>query len=161
MAGATLPAMRIEIRPATAEDVPRLAEMGRDFFAFSAFGEFADYDQSSASRSIQALRASGCVFVAVDGREIVGALIGTIAPLWFDDGARIASELAWWVNESHRHTAAGLRLYRAFEDWAGDQQASAIVMSDLVVRGGDMPAARTFERLGYTTIERSHIKRTH
>lgn len=153
--------MRIEIRPATAEDVPRLAEMGRGFFAFSAFGDFAEYDPVSAGRNIEAMRTSGCVFVAADGDEIVGALLGVISPLWFDDSARIASELAWWVNASHRHTPAGLRLYAAFEDWAGDHGATAIVMSDLVVRGGEMPAARLFERLGYTTIERSHIKRTH
>lgn len=153
--------MRIDIRPATADDVPRLAEMGRGFFAFSAFGDFAEYDPASAARNIEAMRTAGCVFVATEGGAVVGALLGVIAPLWFDDNSRIASELAWWVNESHRHTPAGVRLYRAFESWAQEQGATAIVMSDLVVRGGEMPAARLFERLGFTTIERAHIKRTH
>lgn len=153
--------MRIEVRPATAEDVPRLAEMGRGFFAFSAFGEFAEYDPASAARSIEAMRSTGCALVATDDGVIVGALLGLLAPLWFDDSALIASEMAWWVDESHRHTPAGMRLYRVFEDWAIEHGATAIVMSDLVVRGGGMPAARLFERLGYTPIERAHIKRTH
>jgi RimJ/RimL family protein N-acetyltransferase len=153
------------IRRATPDDLDALADMGEQFFAFSAFGKAISYDRDAARAAIERYarpstmltEAPGVVFVAdVDG-QVVGGLVGFVGPVWFNPEARVATELAWWVAESHRGGRAALKLYRAFEAWADERDAQVIVMSDLVV-DGETPAAKLFEKLGYATVERAHIK---
>lgn len=153
------------IRPARSEDLDALADMGAQFFAYSAFAKAVPYDRDAARAAIASYAApgtmltapSGVVLVAEADGEIVGGLVGFIGPMWFNPSARIATELAWWVAESHRGGTAAIKLYRAFEAWADEQGADVIVMSDLVI-DGETPAARLFEKLGYATVERAHIK---
>lgn len=150
--------MPITIRPATVEDAPRLAELGRGFFAFSPFASLAEYEPERAAVGIASLIHTGCGFAAVDGDELVGALIGLLAPLWFAPTARVATEMAWWVAPEHRKGTAGIRLHTAFATWAQAQGATHIAMSDLVI-DGDTPAGELIPRLGYTLVERMHVKR--
>lgn len=146
------------IRKATVFDAEKLANLGEEFFAFSAFKDFVTYDVASAEQNILKLLTQGVVFVAEDGDEIVGSIIGILSPLWFNSHTTVATELAWFISEEHRKGTVGIRLYRAFEEWGYSNGAQAIVMSDLVVEGGT-PAGQLFDKLGFTTIERSHIKK--
>lgn len=146
------------IRKATVFDAEKLAVLGKEFFAFSAFKDFVEYDVESAEQNILKLLTQGIVFVAEDGDEIVGAIVGLLSPLWFNSNAFVATELAWFIAEEHRKGTVGIRLYKAFEEWGYANGAQAIVMSDLVVDGGT-PASQLFDKLGFTTIERSHIKK--
>lgn len=153
------------IRPATPEDFDALADMGAQFFAYSAFAKAVPFDRDAARAAIARFARPGTLLAPpdsvalvaeVDG-EIAGGIVGFVGPLWFNPAARVATELAWWVAEKHRGGTAAIRLYRAFESWADEQGADVIVMSDLVV-DGETPAGRLFEKLGYATVERAHIK---
>lgn len=153
------------IRPAEPSDIDALVAMGARFFAYSEYAKFAPFDEDAARRNIVSMMSEGTmltgqqslVLVAdIDG-EIVGGIVGVITAMWFNPAARLACELAWWVSEEHRGGTAAIRLYRAFEAWAEAQRVVGIVMSDLVI-DGETPAANLFSKLGYTTVERAHIK---
>lgn len=148
----------IQVRRGTIEDIDALVEMGGRFFAFSAFSGFIPYDADAVRTGLTGLLEHGVVLVADCDGQLVGGIVGAMAPVWFNKDTRAATELAWWVNEDFRHTSAGIKLYRAFEQWAKDQGAHAIVMSDLVIRGV-APAENLFRKLGFTTVERSHVKK--
>jgi RimJ/RimL family protein N-acetyltransferase len=153
------------IRPAEPKDLDALTDMGAQFFAYSTFAKVVQFDRDAARAAIARYAAPGTmltdpdsvVLVAEVEGEVVGGLVGFIGPMWFNPAARVATELAWWVAEEHRGGTAAIRLYRAFEAWADKQDADVIVMSDLVIEG-ETPAARLFEKLGYATVERAHIK---
>ncbi len=154
------------IRNADPDDLDVLADMGEKFFAYSAFAKVVPFDRDAVREAIGVYARPGTmltlpdslVLVAEVDDEIVGGLVGLIGPMWFNPAARVATELAWWVAEEHRGSSAAIRLYRAFEAWAWDRNADMIVMSDLVI-DGETPAARLFEKLGYATVERAHMKR--
>lgn len=149
-----------QIRPATHDDLDAMVAMGERFFAFSRFADFAVFDRDVARASIANLTAldGGIALVAVVGGEIVGGIIGVLAPLWFAPSQLSATEFAWWVSEEHRGGTTGIKLLRAFEQWAKDKGAAMVSMSDLVIEGAT-PAGRLFEKLGYTVVERSHVKK--
>jgi GNAT superfamily N-acetyltransferase len=148
----------IQVRRGTAEDIDALVDMGGRFFAFSAFSGFIPYDADAVGASLSAIVDQGALFVATCDEQLIGGIVGMLSPVWFNQNARTATELAWWVDEEYRHTSAGIKLYRAFEQWATEQGADAIVMSDLVIRDA-APAENLFKKLGFTTVERSHIKK--
>lgn len=134
--------------------------MGEKFFVFSHFAQFADFNRDTARASITALigaEVGVCLVAAIDG-EVVGGIVGALAPLWFAPTCLSATEFAWWVSEEHRGGTAGIKLLRAFEQWAKNKGAAMVSMSDLVIEGAT-PAGRLFEKLGYTVIERSHVKK--
>jgi GNAT superfamily N-acetyltransferase len=147
-----------QVRRGTIEDIDALVDMGGRFFAFSAFSEFVPFDPDAVRAGLIALLDGGVVFVAEREHQIVGGIVGAMTSVWFNPDARTATELGWWVDEEHRTTSAGIKLYRAFEAWAKEQGAHAIVMSDLVIRGV-APAENLFMKLGFTTVERSHVKK--
>ena len=145
------------IRQATATDVDAMLALGAGFFDFSQFAQFVPFDPAGARASIAAAVDTGIAFVAeIDGR-IIGAIMGILCPIWFNPSARLAAELGWWVDEGFRGSMAGVRLLQAFEAAAKEAGAVAVSMSDLSA-GGTWPAARLFERLGYTVVERCQMK---
>lgn len=148
----------IQVRRGTTEDIDALVEMGGRFFTYSAFSGFIKFEKEAARASLNVLVDTGIILVAVHDDQIVGGIAGVIAPIWFNQGARTATELAWWVDDEFRCTSAGIKLYRAFEQWAKAQDVDAIVMSDLIV-SNSAPAEKLFQKLGFTTVERSHVKR--
>ena len=99
----------------------------------------------------------GLVLVAEHDGEIVGGLMGLLTPLWFNQSATVASEVAWWVDPQYRGGAAGVRLLYTFEAWAKERGAAAVCLSDLVL-DGEQPAGSLIDKLGYTLVERSHVK---
>lgn len=146
------------VRRGTIEDIDALVDMGGRFFAFTAFSGFIPFDPDAVRTALIALLDGGVVFVAEREQQIVGGIVGMASSVWFNQNARTATELGWWVDEQYRHTSAGIKLYRAFEAWAVEQGADAIVMSDLVIRDV-APAENLFKKLGFTTVERSHVKK--
>lgn len=141
--------------------------MGERFFAYSAFSTIIAFNREAARSAVRFMVEPGTlltdsgnvVLVAELDGKVIGGIAGMLTGTWFNPYARVATELAWWMDEGHRGGTAAIRLYRAFEAWAQRAGAEAIVMSDLVI-DGETPAARLFEKLGYATVERAHIKRS-
>ena len=148
----------MHIRPATDDDLDALVALGHRFFAFSRFADFVKFDASAARASLSRLKESGLVLVAeaADG-QIAGGIAGLLAPVWFNPSACMAAELGWWVDAAYRGSSAGVKLAKAFEQWAREHGAVAVSMSDLVISGAT-PAGQLFEKLGYRVVERCQVK---
>ncbi|MFN8758715.1 MAG: GNAT family N-acetyltransferase [Tagaea sp.] len=147
------------VRPATEADVDALAAMGGRFFAFSPYARSVPFDPETVRAVLAEAIGTPHAFVwiaEVDG-TIAGALLGVLAPLWFNPDALVATELAWWIDEEHRGGTLALRLHATFEEWADRAGAASVVMSDLVVPGAKS-AGPLLERLGYRLVERTHLK---
>lgn len=148
----------MHIRPATDDDTDTLIALGERFFAFSRFAEIVPFAADGARAALRKFMDTGVVLVAEapDGR-VAGGIVGVMTQVWFNPCARLAAELAWWVDTEFRGTSAGVKLARAFEQWARDNGAAAVSMSDLVIEG-ETPAGRLFEKLGYRVVERCQVR---
>lgn len=148
----------MHIREANESDIDALVEMGRAFFAYSAFSAKSSFDAASVEATLLGAMRTGCVLVCERDGVVIGGIAGVLAPVWFNMHELAAVEMAWWVAPEFRKTFAAIRLYHAFEAWAVDKGASVVVMSDLVINGTP-PEAKLFEKLGFAATERSHMKR--
>jgi GNAT superfamily N-acetyltransferase len=147
------------IRQAHINDVPVLALMGEKFYQYSEFHKFVPYDPESAASKLAQLILTGFLYVAEHDEDgIVAGLAGTMTTLWFNANLPVASELAWWVEEKHRKSPVGIRLYKAFEKWAYERGVYTVIMSDLII-DDNAPAEKLFKKLGFSVVERGHIKR--
>lgn len=146
------------IRQAEIRDIDALADMGMRFLAYSAYSDIANPSREDLIKSICQVFDTGVIFVSDVEGEITGALSGILTELWFAPGVRVAAELAWWIDEQHRGSIAAVGLLRAFENWAQENGAKAISLSDLKVDDA-YPAAPLFQRLGYEVAERAHVRR--
>ena len=96
-----------------------------------------------------------CVaYVWEEDGEIVGGLLGVLQPL-FMSHTLVAAELAWFVDESVRGKRGALKLVKAFEGWAKENDADYITMADIE---GIANLGPLYERLGYKKTETSYSK---
>lgn len=142
------------IRPADITDLPRLEPLARQFYAASRFlGEF-HMEQFIHLWGVLLLEDRGVVFLLLDGEEIVGALGGVVYPDTYS-AVKVATEFFWFVGEGHR--GAGLKLYRAFEEWATAQGCRQIRMVHLADSMPDQ-LARVYSHLGFEAAEVHYVK---
>lgn len=131
---------------ATAEDVPRIVDLGEKFHAYSPWRELP-YDREAVTEMAARLIEVGAVFATDDG--IIG---GAILPLWFAPSFKVGIELFWYAPKD------GQGLRREFEAWCEAQGAYAAQCSGLA--DDHLPAVtRIFRRAGYEPGETVFIKR--
>jgi ribosomal protein S18 acetylase RimI-like enzyme len=89
------------------------------------------------------------VFVA-ESKEIVGFICGMIHDQFFTQ-QKFASDLALYVDESHRGSSAALRLIKNFEIWAKENKAEKVWLGQSV--GQNIESTTDFyKRLGYKVV---------
>lgn len=133
------------IRQATAEDVPAIVEMGREFHAYSPW-RGVPFDAVAVAEFARRLIEGGVVLLSERG--MIG---GLLSPLYFNPAHVVAVELFWWAK------AEGGALRAAFEEWGRNAGAHAVQFSAL----GDAHAEamdRMFRRHGYARIETGYVK---
>lgn len=125
------------------------------------FHEWAPFktgiDKSVLPSVFNYIMDNGVVYVAYKDKSCVGAIIGLMSQAWYNPSFKMAVELAWWVDDSHKQTGIGIKLLKRFEQWAERNNASAVVVADFL-RKGEKPAGDMLERLGYQCFERSFTK---
>ena len=65
----------------------------------SRFSAFVEFDREHARSSLAALMERGVLLVAESAGCLAGAIVGLMAPLWFNPTVSVAAELGWWVDE--------------------------------------------------------------
>ena len=111
----------MKIRTLTVEELPLLLPYGQDFLngAGKASGEFCpDRFVWFWTNLIQHARA--VIFAAFEGDEFLGALSAFPIPDPYRMGT-VVQEGFWYVRPEYRHTRAGLKLFKAFEEWAVEE----------------------------------------
>ena len=91
----------------------------------------------------------GLLLFCVRGDEVVGTL-GAIAFPDHVDGAKVASEVFWYVDRKHR--GAGLRLIRFFEKWARVTGCKRVMMISMVDVMHER-VGRLYKHIGYEPME--------
>jgi RimJ/RimL family protein N-acetyltransferase len=140
------------IREATADDIPRLVEMGKRFLTETVYAGRVAINPAAMARTLHLLVASdgGGLFVS----EQDGVVTGMIGLLLFEHpftGELTAQELFWWVEPEHR--GYGLRLLKRGEAWAAASGAQHVHMIAPTPAVGQL-----YERLGYGYLEAAYQK---
>lgn len=135
------------IREATADDIPRIVEMGAKFHAMSDYG-FAGYNPEAVAQFLAATIASPDAVVFTHDEGMIG---GALVPLYFDPSTKIAVETFWWAD------GQGMALLTAFEWWAEAKGAKAVTMSCLEGKRSKA-LGRVFRSRGYRQAENSYTR---
>ena len=141
------------IREATLDDLPALLDMGREFYAASAFDAIG-FNEDTARAMLQVLIGSptGVLLIAEGG--MAAALV---YPFYFNAEHTTAQELFWWVAPQARGGGLGRQLIAALE--AAVQARGAKSLSMIALAEIDGPAvAELYRRHGYRASEQSFIK---
>lgn len=139
------------IRRATAEDVPRIVEMGQSFHQSTGYKDIIALDPQRVGSAASSLieTPDGCLLVAERDGSIIG-MLALYAYVHLMSGQRCVSELAWWVEPAARSDGAGVRLLVAGEAWAREIGARSIQMI-----APTEPVASLYHRRGYAEVERA------
>ena len=147
------------IRYATEDDLDAIDAMCAKFLKYTSYGSIISPESGEIRLALKRVFDNGAIFVADKGGAPVGFLAALICPAWFSPTTKMAIELAWWMEEEHRVGTAAMRLMFAYEQWAMDNGAKFICMSDLVING-QTPLGNMLERMNYRMTERTFIKDT-
>lgn len=146
------------LRIATPDDVPTLVGFARKFHEASPYKglEFAATKVNEAFDSVtRGSLKEGVVIIALSDDKPIGFIAGVVSETLFSRD-RIATELAWWIEESHRNTRASLLIYNAYEDWARRVQCVAVQGAYLPRVGTDLK--EFYEKRDYRQVETSYMK---
>lgn len=147
--------MRLTRRRATAADIPRLVEMGREFARVT--GESMPFVADAvAERMAFYLSLDNClVQVLDDDGQAVGALGAICFPHYLLAPSLMASEMFWWVDPAYRGVGSSLRLIEDYEAWAREKGCVKAAFSMFVAE----PRMRTLlERRGFRLLEMAFAK---
>lgn len=146
------------IRPATLDDLPTIARLGRAFFDQAGWSDVLEYDEADCKASLRAFMASGLAIILVaDEGEIVGMTGGIVCPVYFKSDHLSGEELFWWVSDKAPQTT-GIKLLVALENAAKERGCKTWQMKSLARLNGDR-MGKLYERRGYRASENSFIKR--
>jgi len=77
-------------------------------------------NEENTRRIVQGIIAEHVAFVAWKGSERIGFIMGYCIPHQYNPDIRMLTESAWWVQEEHRLSRAGLMLLDKFTEWGKD-----------------------------------------
>ncbi len=125
------------IKEATIHDFNVIEKMGRAFYEESKYRTIYGIEideQSLISFLVSYIHDSNKV-VLFDGDK--GMILGVLVPWFFNNNALVAQEMAWYVSQKHRNGFLAVRLFKAFENWAKENNAKVFVMGSLAELNGD------------------------
>ena len=144
------------IRPATNDDVARIVEMSRLFYASTSYAEWADFNAETVANLATSLLNDHVMLVAeVDGK--VYGMVGLfVAPHMFNVDVKAAYEVVWWVEPESQGAGVGKALLQAIEPACREKGAVAIQMVHLAT--SPPQAALIYERMGFRHTESSYTR---
>jgi GNAT superfamily N-acetyltransferase len=146
------------IRIAVEDDVPRIVEMSRKFYATTSYAEHAPMDDETVAALARQLMDS-VMLVAEEGGKVVGMVGLVVAPFMFNNSINAAYEVVWWVEPEAQGAGVGKQLLAAVDTACVARGASIVVMVTLA--SSPPQAAALYERAGYAHSETSYTKRLH
>lgn len=144
----------MSIRFANLDDIPALVEVGRRMHQLTRFRNLA-YDEDKVHQSLTDVLRRGqhkyVCFVAEDGnKEVIGGLLGVLEQPLFSDQL-VATVMYFIVLPERRLGGYGVRLLRAFEQWARNR---SVVEIGFGVNSGEAfeRIERYVQRMGYRKV---------
>jgi len=144
------------LRLATEQDWPEVFRMARSFYEASPYNVL-DFSEVSCrgifDKYLQGDKTDLIIILAA-AESPYGMILGHASPTPFST-RKVASELAWWVDESYRSTRDSLLLFKAYEDWAVRIGATIVQMAML---NDSTDLHKFYTKNGYRPAECSYIK---
>lgn len=146
------------IRQATRYDIPRLLEIV-EAYAFEnpikTLGKQSNHDPKYVEELLLGIIV-GRGFILIDN-YMRGALIAVKQRNVWSPTVRELHELLWWVEPEHRSGTVGGRLWKTFDDIAGEMLKSGAV--DFVVTSSSASGPQIgYEKRGYKPVGASFVK---
>ena len=140
---------KLKVREATYADLPRLVQLGHQFWKHSPYEGIADFNEESLLSYGAALIEEDRSVIFTNGRGMIG---GTLMPLYFGQ-TLVAQEIFWYAQEG------GKELLDAFEQWAKDQGASQVAVSSFAGETRMHKLIETlYKRRKYKATETQYLK---
>lgn len=97
-------------------------------------------------------RGDGTIIGLWDGEQLIGGVGGFMYHDLFDD-RRVATEIFWFVDPSHRQRTGGFHLLKQYEVWAFTQGAVEVRVLYLVGGVNEDRLPLLYQKLGYHQVE--------
>ena len=147
--------------PATIADVRHIVRLMGD--VMDEIGEIVRHSLPLDKRSFHATLMNEIVnnptfgaFVAYADGKIIGYILSSLTQNWFNMSQIIAVLRQWYVKPEHRKDGIAKNLFRLFEDWAKESNATSIQCSHFM--SSPKGAGATFKRAGYIHYSSEYIK---
>ena len=146
-----------KIRLAKQEDWPKIAPMGRDFYAFSEYP--IPYDEDSAqAQFIDAVEGPGAVVIAETAfNEVVGFIGFMTHPFPVNRNVIVGTELGWWIDPVHRGGPVAKELVSTAEQIAKQVYGAQYFTMSKLKKSHKM-LDRLYKRIGYVEEDTSYMK---
>lgn len=145
------------IRPARGEDIPRIVDMSRKFYATTSYSGLTAMDDETVAALTRNLLENHVMLVSESEGGVDGMVGLFVAPFMFNASYCAAYEVVWWVEPYAQGLGVGKALLAAIEPACKDRGAQAIQMVHLST--SPPQAAAIYERMGYAHSESSYTKR--
>jgi GNAT superfamily N-acetyltransferase len=136
------------VRMATAEEIPRIVEMGRRFRSESSYNEHLPENVEKMTKLAMHLLSKDGLLVLEREGQIIG-MLGFIIHSHFISGETLAGEVFWWVEPEFR--GDGLKLVEETKRLA---RLAGAKFLDMVAP--NKRVARLYDCLGYQWLESTH-----
>jgi hypothetical protein len=133
------------VRDASSQDLARCLQMGEKFYIMSGMPMGFDADATYNFLS-NLMNSDEAALLVTDGGMIGGLLV----PAYCNPSYIQAVELFWWSDDG-----SGMKLLKAFENWASDRGADEVRMTSL---DAHKAADRILKSKGYEPLEISYSR---
>jgi GNAT superfamily N-acetyltransferase len=150
------------IRFATVNDIPALVALGKRMHAITRFQRFAYHDARVANSLREAFeKGKGryvCLVAEGSDKKVVGALLAVLERQIFSE-LLTASVMHYDVLPEKRMGGYGVRLLKAFEQWAANRKVAEIAFG--INSGVEAEAVGRFARkMGFEKVGENFVKAT-
>lgn len=148
------------IRLATLSDVPVLISIGALFHSKTVLSDLLPYDGESVRHLLTtSIKNSDCVvYVLEEKEEVIGAICGSVVPVYWNQRLLVGQQFAWFVRPTRRHGLAAVGLLDAFERWAVDEKGAVAVFSGAKSDENAQAMGKLLGRKGYINLESMYLK---
>jgi GNAT superfamily N-acetyltransferase len=136
------------IRKATAEDIPRMVEMGRRFREESTYSKYMADNPECMTKLGENLLKCGGILVIEESGALVG-MLGWVLHDHFISGERFAGEVFWWVEPEHR--GDGIKLLNAAK---AESKAAGAKYMQMIAPTKRIAAA--YRHMGFEFVESTY-----
>ena len=143
------------IRQATKYDKLQVQEMMRMFRDESPIQQYKDIDNPEYFDSLvdSIIAGRGVIFI----EDNVGFIIGLISPIIWCDKTYAMYELAWYVKPKHRMGMVGVRLLKAYIDYAKQLKEQGRIKLFTITKMVSSPDF-DYSKLGFKKIEENWMQ---
>lgn len=145
------------IRPATADDVERIADMAQAFYASTEYPAlYGEFSRTQACGLAIVLMQRGLVLLAERDGLVIGMVAMAIEPCIFNPDTTLANEVAFWIDPDHRGGTLAMRLHSVADDALRAMGVNVVRWARLTTSPDGVE--RLYARAGCTETERFYAR---